>query len=262
MRMAPLLLSMASLVLAAQQGPDPVKVKAAHDQIKAKVLEPAALAALGQTAFGCRPDEEGSNTNNFATAARGAGVTSVNPKLQGPVSDANPIPPAERAPRYYGPETRISAAEFVFMESPTQSRQLTELKGKVVVVFLFKPDCKYTPDVMGEIIRLQGMQKGKAFEVLPITMGSEGWTGLARWRQANMNIIPKDFPIYRPGIKTGTGTSIFGEVFGTPTTLVLDRQGRVAWRINGAIRGAVADRLNHIMLEGLLESLTVATAKP
>ena len=258
----PLLPLLLLLPLQAQTAPDPVRIKALHDQIQTKVLDPSNLAALAGTAFGCRPDEEGASTNDFSTAVRPAGVASVNPRLQSPVTDANPIPVSERTPRYYKPEQRTLASPFTFLDQTGLGKTVAELQGKVLVVCLCKPDSRDTPDMMGEIIRLHGMQQGKGFEVVSVSLGSEGWTGLARWRQANMNIIPKDFPIYRPGIKTGTGTSIFGEVFGTPTTLVLDRQGRVAWRINGAIRGAVADRLNHIMLEGLLESLTVATAKP
>lgn len=246
--------------LQAQAGPDPARIKAMHDQIKAKVLDPASLAALGRTAFGCRPDEEGARVNDFTTAARGSQAASVNPQLQSPVLDANPIPGPERPPRYYAQDKRPSADTFVFLNQAGQGRRVAELAGKAAVVFLFKPDCKYTPDLMGEIIRLHGMQKGKAYEVVPVSIGSEGWSGLARWRQLNTSILPADFPIYRPGLQAGTGASVFGELFGTPTTLILDRHGRVAWRINGAIRGALADRLNHILLEGLLETLPAAVA--
>jgi len=257
-----LLLPLCSLLLlsglTAQNAPDPARIKALHDQIKAKALDPASLAALGKTAFGCRPDEEGLNTNDFTTASRASGVASVNPKLQSPVTDANPIPPEDRAPRYFAPDQRKPATEFTFLDPAGLAKKVGELDGKTVVVFLFKPDCKFTPDIIGEIIRLQGLQKGKAYEVVPVSMGSEGWGGLTRWRQLNLNVIPKEFPIYRPGIQPGTGTSIFGELVATPTTLVLDRHGRVAWRINGAIRGAVADRLNQILLEGLLETLPAA----
>lgn len=149
----------------------------------------------------------------------------------------------------------MSVGSFAYLSQDGIGKKVADLKGKVAVVFIFKPDCKFTSDMMGEIIRLQGMQQGKPYEVVPVSIGSEGWSGLARWRQLNMNILPKDFPIYRPGTESGTGTSVFGELFGTPTTLILDRHGRVAWRFNGAIKGALADRLTHIMLEGLLESL-------
>jgi hypothetical protein len=244
--------------LQAQSAPDPARIKAIHDQIQTKVLDPANLAALGKTGFGCRADEEGTKTNDFSTASRGAGVTSVNPTLQSPVTDINPIPDAERAPRYFSPEQRKDVSAFTFVDQNGAAKTVAGLNGKTVVVFLFKPDCKYTADMMGEIIRLHTMQKGKAYEVVAVTIGSEGWGGLSRWRQQNMNILTPDFSIYHPGTKSGTGTSIFGELLATPTTLIVDRHGRVAWRLNGAIRGAVADRLNQIMLEGLLETLPVA----
>lgn len=239
----------------AQAGPDPARIKALHDQIKAKVLDPASLVALGRTTFGCRPDEEGARTDDFTTAARSIHTISVNPQIQSPVLDANSIPAPERPPRYYAEDKRPSANEFIFLNQAGQGQKVAERGGKVLVVFLFKPDCKYTPDLMGEIIRLQGMQKGKAYEVVSVSIGSEGWSGLARWRQLNMSILPADFPIYRPGFQPGSGVSVFGELYGTPTTLILDRHGRVAWRINGSIKGALADRLNHILLEGLLETL-------
>lgn len=252
-------LSLYSLILlsslVAQNAPDPARIKALHEQIKARALDPTNLATLGKTAFGCRPDEEGSNTNDFSTASRAAGVTSVNPKLQSPVSDANPIPPEDRAPRFFPTGQRRVVTEFTFIDPTGLEKKVAELAGKTIVVFLFKPDCKYTPEVIGEIIRLQNMHQGKAYDVIPVSMGSEGWSGLTRWRQLNLNVIPKEFPIYRPGIKSGTGTSIFGALVATPTTLILDRHGCVAWQINGAIRGAVAERLNQVMLEGLLETL-------
>jgi len=249
-----------ALQLAAQQGPDPARVKAMHDQIKAKVLDPANLAALGQTHSGCRPDEEGSATNDFSTASRAVGTT-VNPRLQSPVVDANPVAPAERAPHYFPPESRLPAKAFAFVEQNGKVRSIADLGGKVAVVFLFKPDCKFTADVIGEIIRLQGLQKGKPFEILPVSIGREGWVGLASWRRQNMNLFPADFTFYRANPEAGTGTSVFGELFATPTTLILDRQGRVAWRFNGAMRGALADRLNQIVLEGVLETLPVAQQK-
>jgi hypothetical protein len=258
--MQPLLLVIPALLLLqtpGPSGPDPVRIKKLHDQISFKALDPQTLTTLGQGVTGCRPDEEGETKNDFRTAARAVGTT-VNPRLQSPVSDANPIPPAERPPRYFPPASRLAADSFVYVDQAGTERKVAALKGKVVVVFLFKPDCKYTSDMMGEILRLHGLQKGKPYEVVPVSIGSEGWGGLARWRQQNMNILSNDFPIHRPGIQPGTGVSIFGELLGTPTTLILDQHGRVAWRFNGAMRGALADRLSHIMLEGLLETLPAA----
>jgi hypothetical protein len=257
--MLPLLLSVSVLLLQppAQPGPDPARIKNLHDQLRSKTMDPHNLETLGQGVTGCRPNEEGETKNDFRTAARAAGST-VNPRIQSPVSDANPIPPSERPPRFYAPTDRRPADSFAFFNQDGTGKKVADLKGKVVVVFMFKPDCKYTSDMMGEIIRLHAIQKGKPFEVVPVSIGSEGWSGLARWRQQNMNILSQDFPIHRPGIESGTGTSIFGELLATPTTLILDRHGRVAWRFNGAIKGALADRLTQIMLEGLLETLPTA----
>ena len=50
-------------------------------------------------------------------------------------------------------------------------------------------------------------------------------------------------------MKYGTGISLFPDFRITPTTFILDRHGRVAWRIVGAIRGSLTDKLNHILSE-------------
>lgn len=257
--MLPLFLALPALFLMQTSGPDPVRIKKLHDQISSKALDPRNLTLLGEGVTGCRPDEEGETKNDFRTAARAAGST-VNPRLQSVVSDANPIPPPDRQPRFFPTSNRLPVGSFVYVTQNGTETKVADSKGKVVVIFLFKPDCKYTSDMISEVIRLRELQKGKPYEVVPVSIGREGWGGLARWRQQNMNILTNDFPIYRPGIQPGTGTSIFGELFGTPTTLILDRHGRVAWRFNGAVRGALADRLSHVMLEGLLETLPVTEA--
>jgi len=228
--------------------PPPQEKRPQYEQFKARALNPSTLQRLAKETMGCRPEESGENAANFQIYKREDGSTIISPR-SGPTVDTNPIPEAERQPRYFEPGQRPPAAAFAAVDHVGKVTRVQDQLGKVTLVFLFKPDCKYTAEMIGEVIRLQGMQQRLGVCVMPVTIGEEGWSGLARWRQKNVNIIPAEFPIYRPNPVQGTGTSVFGTLYATPTTFILDREGKVAWRMSGALRGAIWDRLNQILLE-------------
>lgn len=222
--------------------------KALYEQFKAKAMDLATLKRLAKESNGCRPEEEGENRGGTRDQVRMAGGTAFN-RVAAPSVDQNPIPDEERAPRYFEPAQRASAAAFTAVNQAGIETKVGDSGGSVLVVFLFKPDCKFTPDILGEIIRLQAMQERIGFKMIPVSLGSEGWSGLARWRQQNKNALPQEFQIFRPKAEMGLGASVFGTLHATPTTFILDRRGRVAWRISGAVRGAISDRLNQILME-------------
>lgn len=227
--------------------------KALYEQFKAKAMDPETLKRQARESIGCRIDEEGENKGGTRDQVRMAGGTAFN-RVPAPSVDQNPIPDEERAPRYFGPALRPFATPFTAVDQGGNEARVADMAGTVLVVFLFKPDCKFTAEMLGEVIRLQALQERVGFKVIPVTLGSEGWSGLARWRQQNKNAIPNEFQIFRPKAEKGSGVSAFGAIYATPTTFILDRKGRVAWRISGAVRGAISDRLNQILLEPNPES--------
>lgn len=224
-----------------------------------RATNPDALARLGRETMGCRPNETGENTARFQIYSRSAGSTVIS-SISGQQIDSNPIPEAERPPKYFEISNRVDVSHFAALSQNGTIQKISDHLNKIIVVFLFKPDCKYTTDMIDEIIRLQGMQQQLGVVVLPVTLGNEGWGGLSRWRQKNLNAIPAEFSIYQPSTESGTGASAFGPLFATPTTFILDRKGRIAWRMSGAMRGAIWDRLNQILLEP--DSATTTPAIP
>ncbi len=232
---------------AAKPAPD---LNAIREKARAKALDPAVLGRESKVATGCRPDEEGEKTEEFRTQQQFmSGATG--PGLSSPVVDANPIPPADRAPKYFEGEARQAATAFTAVTLEGKKISVADQKGKVVVVFLFKPDCKYSADMLPEIIRLYGASLKMGFTVLPVSLGSESWARLKDWRLKNAGAIPDAFPVYKPNTDKGTGASALGPLRATPSTFILDREGRIAWRVYGAVTGSVTDKLNHILTENL-----------
>lgn len=238
-------LSLLIAALALLQAPAPPPTP---ESLKAKALDPAILKKEAARATGCLAHESGSASEQFQTKARLLDG-STRGTISGLAVDTNPIPEVDRMPRYYAPGERASAQGFKVHRLDGSSLSVDQLRGLPVVVFIFKPDCKYSAEMLNEIIRLQAVEDRARVKVLAVSISDGAWTDIARYRQQNINALPATFPIFRPSSDQGAGVSIFKDLFVTPTTYILDREGRVAWRITGGVRGSIQDKINHIRTE-------------
>ncbi len=264
-------------LLALLAGQEPAKAPAPQAAnpaaaIRQRALDPAALAKEGAKAAGCPLTRHSSTTEDLrgSTAAAderlkgmsvtGAGTVAGLPEQQGRLGSGRApsaaslmantatLSEADRVPRFYEPADRVSARDFTFLGEDGKPQSVAGLQGKVVLIFLFRTDCRWTLDVLGEMIRLQGLEDKAGIRVVPVSIVNPGWSAVKQFRRLAGRDLPATFPIYLPGDSPAAGLQVLGELKAAPTTLILDREGRIAWRINGATPGSIADKLNLVRL--------------
>ena len=244
------------LALGSQGAPQPASRPTAEDaytRMKAKATDPQTLAKEGGATNACPAELDAQAAESFRTQVRLGGSTAFN-AVPGQVMVRNPILEEEKTPRFYAESERQDASAFTFSPIQGQAISLSDLKGQPVVVFLFRPECEFTADVLPDIIRYQKMESKFGFKVVPVSLASDGWSGLTRWRTQNHTSIPAEFQMFRPSSTPGQGTSVFKDFKVVPTIYLIDSEGRIAWRIVGAMKGSLADKLNLLLAEARLKA--------
>lgn len=262
-----------SSILAAQGAPKPATREEMAKTFRAKALDPVVLDKEAAKAGGCALSRHNSVTEDMrGTTAKsnsqlagmsisGGGTLSGGPEQTSRMTDPDPrsvgkmlvdnfvLDKADRMPRFFEPGERVSVAAFKFVKEDGNAQSIGDLKGKVTLLFLFRADCRWTHDMMGEILRLHGVEDKANIRVIAVSIVNPGWTPVKQFRKFVGTDLPTTFPIYLPSEESASGLDVLGELKTAPTTFILDRQGRIAWRINGAAPGALADKLNMIRTE-------------
>ena len=268
---APALLATALLV--AQNPPKPQTREELAKTFREKALDPATLKKEADKVGGCAVSRHSSVTEDMrSTTAKsdsrlsgmsvtGGGMLAGGPQQTSRLAESDPstvgkmlvdnavIEKADRTPRFFEPGERVSVAAFKFLKEDGNSQSIGDLKGKVTLLFLFRGDCRWTHDMMGEILRLHGIEDKANIRVIAVSIVNPGWTPVKQFRKFVGTDLPANFPIYLPSEESTAGLDVLGELKTAPTTFILDRQGRIAWKINGAAPGALADKLNMIRME-------------
>jgi thiol-disulfide isomerase/thioredoxin len=122
---------------------------------------------------------------------------------------------------------RPQAPAFALEDIDGKKRQLSDLKGKVVLVNFWATWCPPCRREMPSIERLSHVLKGADFEILAVNIGENLDTVLSF--TGTLEPVPT-FPIV-----FDTDSSVLNQwpVRGLPTTFILDKQGRVAYRAVG-----------------------------
>lgn len=108
---------------------------------------------------------------------------------------------------------------------------LADFKGKVVLVDVWATWCPPCRRSLPEVAELQ-KAGGDRYVVLPISVDSGGWGGVKPFLAQNPQL---GLTAYLP--EGGRALDAFGEVRSIPTTLVIDRQGRLVKRWSGCGEG-------------------------
>lgn len=215
-------------------------------QLSEKALNPKALAQQGEAAHGCRPEERSIVDPKYRESDyRGSGRSNFGSMA----AETNPIPAALRPPHFFAAAERKGIGAYTVTTDTSRTFGLEEFKGKVVVLFLFKPECRWSNEMLPEIVRLQAQEEKAGIKVLPVSLGDGGWPAVVEFKSRNREAIPAAFQVFRPILDAGRTEKVLPELLAVPTTYILDRQGRIAWQILGGVRGALQDKVNHLRLE-------------
>ncbi|MBK8789071.1 MAG: TlpA family protein disulfide reductase [Holophagaceae bacterium] len=123
------------------------------------------------------------------------------------------------------PGTDVS--RVAFRDAEGNRHTLAEFKGKVVLVDVWATWCGPCRQSLPEVAALQ-KAGGDRYAVLPISVDRGGWGDVKPFLQQNPSL---GLTAYVPdGAKA---LDAFGEIRGIPTTLVIDREGRLVKRWSG-----------------------------
>jgi hypothetical protein len=108
-----------------------------------------------------------------------------------------------------------------------------QFRGKIVVVhFIVASSLAAQMDLEQE-----RKVRGPGVELVEIALDVAGYELVGPWARG----AGVDWPVLLASDEIRAGTSVFGDVHYTPTTMVLDREGRIVWgHVGGLPRGALA----------------------
>ncbi len=124
-------------------------------------------------------------------------------------------------------ETPRALAELAFEDGAGRGRSLSQWQGKVVLLNVWATWCAPCREEMPALDRLQRKLGGRDFEVLALSIDSQGAGPVKRFYE---ELGIRSLAVYVDPSMRATAT--LGAV-GVPTTLLIDRQGREIGRRTG-----------------------------
>jgi peroxiredoxin len=116
---------------------------------------------------------------------------------------------------------RKTAPEFALKDSNGQTVHLTDYKGKVVLLDFWATWCGPCKVEIPWFIEFEQQFKDRGFAVLGVSMDEDGWDAVKPYIE--------DHKInYRVMLGSEQVSDIYGGLDSLPTTLLIDRQGKIA----------------------------------
>ena len=130
-----------------------------------------------------------------------------------------------------GASKGTDVSRVAFQDAEGNRRTLAEFKGKVVLVDVWATWC---PPCRASLPEVADLQKagGERYVVLPISVDRGGWGDVRPFLAQNSQL---GLTAYLPD--GGRALADFGEIRGIPTTLIIDRKGRLVQRWSGYREG-------------------------
>lgn len=135
--------------------------------------------------------------------------------------------------------TDVSAVAFLDAEG--NRRTLADYRGKVVLVDVWATWCPPCRKSLPEVAELQ-KAGGEAYAVLPISVDEKGWGAVTPYLAQNPQL---GLRAYVPAGREALAP--FGEIRGIPTTIIVDRQGRLVKRWSGYGEGLARRALDEAL---------------
>ncbi|HJW44022.1 MAG TPA: TlpA disulfide reductase family protein [Geothrix sp.] len=140
-----------------------------------------------------------------------------------------------------GASSGTDVTRVAFLDAQGNRHTLAEYKGKVVLVDVWATWCPPCRRSLPEVAELQ-RSGGDAYVVLPISVDRNGWADVRPFLDQNPHL---GLTAYLPdGAKA---LDAFGEISGIPTTLLVDRRGRLVQRWSGFREGMARRALDEAL---------------
>jgi cytochrome c biogenesis protein CcmG/thiol:disulfide interchange protein DsbE len=123
------------------------------------------------------------------------------------------------------------AADFELKTSDGKIVQLSQLKGKVVLLNFWATWCGPCRKEIPDFLEVYEQYKGKGFEIVGVSLDEDGWSVV--------NPFVKQYKINYP-IVMGDGKVVkaFGSFQYIPTTFLIDKQGNIVHTFTGLVKKA------------------------
>lgn len=132
-------------------------------------------------------------------------------------------------------------SQVAFMDENGTRHTIGDYRGKVLMVDVWATWCPPCRKSLPEVAELQ-RGEGDAYLVLPISVDRGGWQDVQPFLQQNPQLGLKAFlPAGDKGLEP------FGEISGIPTTIIIDRQGKVVKRWAGYGEGMAKAALDEAL---------------
>jgi peroxiredoxin len=153
-------------------------------------------------------------------------------------------PSTVKAASVKGDKDRHAAPDFTLKDADGKTVHLSDYKGKVVLLDFWATWCGPCRIEIPWFTDLERKNKDKGFEVLGVSMDDNGWEDVKPFL-AEMKVN------YRVVIGDDTTTAAYGGVDSLPTTLLIDKQGKIAAiHIGLAGRKDFEDGVDELLHEG------------
>jgi peroxiredoxin len=125
---------------------------------------------------------------------------------------------------------------------------LAQLKGKVVLLFFWSTDCPVCLDKLPELRRNLDGWRGKDFVIVAVSQ-DRTMADLKHYEQVLDKVVPPNEQMKIVWRRDAAHRDSFGELSAkTPTTIVIDRQGKVAKTVSGRMPAELWDDIAELVL--------------
>ena len=140
-----------------------------------------------------------------------------------------------------GASSGTDVSRVAFLDEKGNRHSLADFKGKVVLVDVWATWCPPCRESLPEVAELQ-KAGGDRYVVLPISVDRGGWGDVNPFLAQNPQL---GLMAYLPA--GGQALEPFGEIRGIPTTLIIDREGKLVTRWSGYGPGRARQALNEAL---------------